>query len=154
MNSFDTHDPLERILREALHADAERAPQLPTEWIAPTTSSVTDDRMVEDDVRVWRQPSEELPRERHPRRRWMLVAAATIVVLAIGLLALAADQDPDSVQTDTVPPTPAASTNPATTTRCSRLIVAARSRDHDPATPTAMGRRSPRSLLRSKPPVC
>jgi hypothetical protein len=45
-----------------------------------------------------------------PRRRWMLAAAATIVVLAIGLLALASARDPDSVQTDTVPSTPAPST--------------------------------------------
>ncbi len=44
-----------------------------------------------------------------PRLRWMLVAAATIVVLALGLLALAARQQLDSVQTDTVSPTPAAS---------------------------------------------
>src|SRR6187431_1896717 len=53
--------------------------------------------------------------QRHPRRRWMLVAAATIVVLALGMLAVAAVQEPDSVQTDTVPDTPAPSTNPATT---------------------------------------
>ena len=45
----------------------------------------------------------------------MLVAAATIVVLGLGLLAVTAVQDPDSVRTDTVPPTPAPSTNPATT---------------------------------------
>ena len=56
-----------------------------------------------------------------PRLRWMLGAAATIVVLAVGLLALAARQEPDSVhnntvRTDTVPPTPAASTNPTPTT--------------------------------------
>ena len=53
---------------------------------------------------------------RQSGRRWMLVAAATIVVLGIGLWAVAAVQDPDSVQTDTVPPTPAPSTNPVTTT--------------------------------------
>ena len=45
----------------------------------------------------------------------MLVAAATIVVLALGLVVAAAIQEPDSVQTDTVPPTPAPSTHPATT---------------------------------------
>ena len=53
---------------------------------------------------------------RQAGRRWLLVAAATIVVLAIGLLALVADQDPDGVQTDTVPATPTPSTNPAVTT--------------------------------------
>jgi hypothetical protein len=37
-----------------------------------------------------------------PRRRWMLVAAATIVVLMVGLVALDAAQDPVSVHTDTV----------------------------------------------------
>src|SRR4051794_10213789 len=115
MNDLDTRDSLERILREALRADAERAPQVPSHWIGSTTSSVTDDRMVEDDTRVGRQPSEELPRERHPRQRWTLVAAATIVVLALGVLALAAARDPDSAKTDPAPPTPAASTNPATT---------------------------------------
>ena len=66
--------------------------------------------------------------ERHSGRRWMLVAAAAIVVLGLGLLAVAADQDSDSVQTDTVAPTPAASTNPATTTA---LVPV----DSSPATP-------------------
>jgi len=122
MNNLDTRDPLEGILREALNADAERAPQLPSEWIGLATSSVADDRMVEDDTRVGRQRSEKLPRERHPRQRWMLAAAATIVVLAIGLLALAAGQDPDSVQTDTVPDTPAPSSKPATTSPSSTTV--------------------------------
>ena len=57
----------------------------------------------------------DYPDDERARRRWMLVAAATVVVLALGLLAVAAVQEPDSVQTDTVPPTPAPSTNPATT---------------------------------------
>ena len=59
---------------------------------------------------------EVAPHPRHQRRRWLLVAAATVVVLALGLLAVTELRDPDSVQTDTVPPTPAPSTNPATTT--------------------------------------
>jgi hypothetical protein len=58
---------------------------------------------------------EGAPDPRHRRRRWLLMAAAAIVVLAVGLLAVAELQDPDSVQTDTVPPTPAPTTNRATT---------------------------------------
>jgi hypothetical protein len=50
---------------------------------------------------------------RRTRRRWILAAAAGTIALAIGFLAVAAVQDPDSVQTDTVPPTPAPTTNPA-----------------------------------------
>ncbi len=45
----------------------------------------------------------------------MLVAAVTIVVLAVGLFTFVANHDPDSIQTDTIPPTPAPSTAPATT---------------------------------------
>src|SRR5262245_55819446 len=57
----------------------------------------------------------DLDPDRHPGRRWMLVAAAAIVALALGLLAVAAVEESDRVQTDTVPPTPAPSTIPATT---------------------------------------
>ncbi len=57
--------------------------------------------------------------DRHPRRRWMLVAAATVAVLGLGLLAVTATRDTDRVQTDTVPPTTPAPTTPAPTTSIS-----------------------------------
>ncbi len=56
---------------------------------------------------------ENWPHVQHRTRPWVLVAAATIVVLGIGLVATV--NDPDSVQNDTVPFTPAPATNPATT---------------------------------------
>lgn len=62
-------------------------------------------------------PDEQLG-ARDPRRRWMLVAAATVAVLGLGLLAATARRDTDHVQTDTVPPTTAAPT-PAPTTSTS-----------------------------------
>lgn len=68
--------------------------------------------------------------ERHPGRGWAAVAAATIAVLALGLLALARSQEPDSVRIAAVPPTPPPSTEPATTS----AIVPA---DAPPATPPA-----------------
>jgi hypothetical protein len=49
------------------------------------------------------------------RRRWMMAAAAAVVVLALGLFTVVAVQDPDSIQTNTVPPTPAPSTVSVTT---------------------------------------
>ncbi len=55
---------------------------------------------------------------RNSRRRWLLVAAATVAVLGLGLLAVTATRDTDRVQTDTVPPTTAAPT-PAPTTSIS-----------------------------------
>jgi hypothetical protein len=90
---------LERRLMDAFHEDAQGA------------------RLVNPDhPGVYVGDGEDAPHMQHLGRRWMLVAAATIVVLAIGLLALAADHDSDSVQTDTVAPTPAVSTNPTATT--------------------------------------
>ena len=88
---------LERRLMDAFHEDAQRA------------------RLVNPDhPAVYVGHGKDAPHMQH-RARWMLVAAATIAVLGLGLLAVAAVQDPDSVQTDTVPPTPAPPTNPATT---------------------------------------
>src|SRR5262245_47593410 len=55
------------------------------------------------------------PGGRQSGRRWMLIAAAAIVILALGLIAVVAVREPDSVQTDTVPPTPSPTTIPATT---------------------------------------
>ena len=43
--------------------------------------------------------------ERRSRRSWILVAAAAVVMLSLGLVALGAIRDPDSVQTDGVLPT-------------------------------------------------
>jgi Tol biopolymer transport system component len=57
----------------------------------------------------------DLHHERRPGRQWALAAAASIGVVALGLLAIDAGRDPDSVRTRTVPPTPAPSTSPATT---------------------------------------
>ena len=90
---------LERRLMDAFHDDAQRA-----RLVNPDHPAV--------DV----GDGQDAPHVQHRGPRWLLVAAATIVVLGIGLLAVAAVQDPDSGQTDTVPPTPAPSTNPATTT--------------------------------------
>jgi len=56
---------------------------------------------------------EHASQTRNLRWQWILVAAATIVVLALGLLAVAAVQDPDRVQTGTVPPTPEMLTSPS-----------------------------------------
>ena len=90
---------LERRLMDAFHEDAQRARLVNPDHPAVSTS----------------RDGQDAPHMQHRGRRWMLVAAATIAVLGLGLLAVAAVQDPDSVQTDTVPPTPAPSTNPATT---------------------------------------
>ena len=67
-----------------------------------------------DEREAYTTSPDDLAGGRHQGRRWMLVAAATIVVLGLGL-AVTAVQDPDSVRTDTVAPTPAPPTNPATT---------------------------------------
>jgi hypothetical protein len=74
---------------------------------------------------------EDVSGTRRLRRRWLLVAAATIAVLALGLLAVAAADELDSVQTDTVPvtttpsTTPAPSTNPAPTAPSTSLPATA-----------------------------
>jgi hypothetical protein len=55
-------------------------------------------------------------RERRSSRPWLLVAAATIVMLPVGLVALGALRDPDRAQTDEVLPTaPPVSSVPSTT---------------------------------------
>ena len=96
----------------------ERAPDAPTPdhrgRPGPILQSLNGEQVGDVDERDAHTTSaDDLAGERNPGRRWMLVAAATIAVLALGLLAVTAVQDPDSVQTDTVPPTPAPSTNPA-----------------------------------------
>lgn len=123
MNEFDDLDQLERefgpALRLALRHVAAEIPDDASAWPPEVDEGDAFTASADDLARGWR-----------PRRRWMLAAAATIVVLALGLLAVAAFQDPDSVQTDTVPPTPAPSTNPATTPSLPPA-------DSSPATPAA-----------------
>jgi hypothetical protein len=121
VNEFDDLDQLERecgaALRVALRRVAEEISVDTSVWQPGSSFPFLNGEHAALDGREAHTASEDdLPREGLPRRRWMLVAAAAIVVFAIGLLALVSDQDPDSVQTDTVAPTPAASTNPATTT--------------------------------------
>lgn len=58
---------------------------------------------------------EVAPQPQPPRHRWMLMAAS-IVVLAVGLLVVAVVRDPDSVQTNTVPPTPSTTSGSSTST--------------------------------------
>ena len=65
-----------------------------------TRRAKIDDGVMTDDPADGMHTSDQ----RHPRRRWWLVAAASIVVLALGLLAVAAVEDADTVQTDTVAP--------------------------------------------------
>ena len=58
---------------------------------------------------------EDAPQFQHRSRRWMQVAAATIAVVGLGLLAVTAVREPASVQTDAVPTAPASSINPVPT---------------------------------------
>jgi Tol biopolymer transport system component len=67
---------------------------------------------------------DELPRDAQhdddraagpPRWQWWLVAAAVVGALALGVLALAGDGDPDRVQTATVPETTMSASLPVTT---------------------------------------
>ena len=53
---------------------------------------------------------DDFSRERHPGRRWMVAAAASLI--ALGLLAATAVQDSNRIQTGTVPPTTRATTPP------------------------------------------
>ena len=81
----------------------------------PTLQSLNGNQVGEvDEGTTHTTAADDLARERRSRRRSMLGAAAMIGVLALGLLAVTAVQDPDSVPTDTVPPTPTPSTNPDT----------------------------------------
>ena len=91
MNSLDTRDPLERMLCEALRADAERAPQLPTEWIAPTASSITDAWI--DGPLVAVDFGDEQPVGQRRRSAWPLVVAAAVVAIVVGVLILDAAND-------------------------------------------------------------
>jgi len=121
VNEFDDLDQLERecgpVLRVALRRVAEEMSADTSTWQpGPTVPFLNGEHATLDGRESHTASANDLPREWFPRRRWMLVAAATIIVFAIGLLALVSDHDPDSVQTDTVAPTPVASTNPITTT--------------------------------------
>ena len=120
MNELDDLDQLERECGPALRVvlrrvAAEISVDASTWHPGATVRFVNGEHAALDEREAHMTSADGLRRERYPRRRWMLVAAAAIVVLALGLLAVAAVHDPDSVQTDTVPPTPAPSTNPATT---------------------------------------
>jgi len=88
---------LERRLMDAFHDDAERA-----RLVNPNAPA------------VYVGDSQNPPHMQHRGRRWGLLAAATITVLGLGLLAVTVFREPDSIQTDTVPPPPAP-TSPATT---------------------------------------
>lgn len=110
---------LERRLRDAFHEDAQRArlvnPDHPAEYVAD---------------------GQDAPHMQHRGRRWMLVAAASITVIGLGVLAMTAVQHPVSVQTDLVPPAPAPGTNPAPTPSVSPV-------DSSPATLPATTTPSP-----------
>ncbi len=75
-----------------------------------------------DERKAYTTAADDLARQRNSRRRSMLGAAAMIGVLALGLLAVTAVQDPDSVPTDTVLPTPPPSTNPDTVDTTAPLV--------------------------------
>lgn len=107
MNEFDDLDQLERecgpVLRVALRRVAKEIPVDTSRWQSgPTVPFLNGEHAALDGRESHTASTNDLPREWCPRRRWMLMAAATIVVFAIGLLALVGDYDPDSVQTDTV----------------------------------------------------
>jgi hypothetical protein len=111
MNSLDHRDPLERMLCEALQADAERAPRLPMEWIAPTTSSITDAWIDDELVLVDFGDEQAVGQLRRPA--WPFVAAAAVVVvIGIAGFALAATNNNDKDQ----PPAPLATVSVAPTT--------------------------------------
>jgi hypothetical protein len=88
---------LEHQLAAAFHEDAQRARLVNPEH--PAVELADDEKLREAE---------------HRRRPWLLVAAATVAVLAIGLAAVV--NDPDRDQTNTVPLEPGPATNPATTT--------------------------------------
>jgi hypothetical protein len=94
-------------VREALHADAERAPQLPMEWIGPTTSRVTDDGM---DVPVYPLEFDDgKPVRRWRRPAWTIAAAAVMAIVVAALVLAIGDDDPTrqvaSQPTTVAPPT-------------------------------------------------
>ena len=80
-----------------------------------TFSDITD---VTDLTDVLVSVGEVAPHSQRPGRRWMLVAAATIVVIALGLLTVVAVQDRDNIHTSTNPVTtpslPTVDSSPAT----------------------------------------
>jgi hypothetical protein len=113
VNEFDDVDQLERecgpALRLALrHRAADISDDTPAWQPEPTFRSVNGKQVGDVDVRAF-------ARGRRPHRRWMMATAASIVVLVVGLLAVAGDKDRVRFHTDTVPPTPAPSISPATT---------------------------------------
>ena len=130
MNSLDTRDPLERMLCEALQADAERAPQLPMEWIAPTTSSITDAWI--DGPLVLVDVGDEQPVGQRRRPPWPLVAtaAAVIAIVVAALVLVIADDD-----TKEVPAGPPSTVNPDATQaeQIARAFIETRWSDPDQA---------------------
>ena len=108
MNDPDTRDPLERILREALHADAERAPQLPMEWIGPPPFVDGTDHVAALGGRsttVTLIDTETTPAQPESRHRWSIMAlAAAVVAIGVGVVVLAA-RDDSSEQIPAGPPT-------------------------------------------------
>jgi hypothetical protein len=101
MNSLDSRDAFERMLCEALRADAERAPQLPVEWIAPTPSSITDNWIDGPIVRV--DLGDEQPVGQRRRRAWPLVATAAAVIAIVAALVLVIADD-DTTEVPAEPP--------------------------------------------------
>jgi hypothetical protein len=96
MNSLDSRDAFERMLSEALQADAERAPELPAEWLAPEPSSITaawiDGPIVRMDF------DDEQPVGQRRRRVWPLVAtAAAVIAIVAALVLVTADDDTTEV---------------------------------------------------------
>ncbi|MFZ1490292.1 MAG: sialidase family protein [Ilumatobacteraceae bacterium] len=103
MNEFDDLDRLERecgpVLRVALRRVAEEIPVDTSAWQpGPTVRFLNGEHAPLDEREAHTTSAGDPPREWFPRRRWMQVAAATIVAFAIGLLALIRDQGQDSVQ--------------------------------------------------------
>ena len=123
MNEFEVIDQLERelgpTLRLALRRVAAEIPDAATAWSPQqTVQSLNGEHSSEIDSSVRYTTADDQARERRPRWQVMMVAASTIFVLVLGLLALAAVRDPDKVRPDTVPATtvPSVTTESATTT--------------------------------------
>ena len=98
MNRLGADDALDRTLREALRADAERAPQLPVDWPGPTTFGVSGDGT--DDLAARGRRSitmslESTLTEPAWRQRWPIiaVAAAAVGAIVVGGLVIATRDD-------------------------------------------------------------
>jgi hypothetical protein len=83
-----------------------------------------------EEYRRHAQPDDDETAEPSSRWRWWLLAAAAVVgVLVLGVLALAGNANPDSVETDTVPdstmtpPTPVVTTMPQGTSPATLSVV-------------------------------